>query len=155
RSRQVAYPLLAEKDIHMWADLPLLVNDAKGQTGETAVESRDRFPNGRRLDLYYLEAPGIRVEQCRDANPNGGHQSTRAAVRDMIFGRPVARLCQESPSSALPHTSPEVVPKANSSDAPPLCAIAWRRTVCQARDGNPRSSRCQDSPPSRLRNTAG
>src|SRR5215475_817894 len=155
RCSDVAHLLFAEEYIHMRPDLPLLIHNTETDPGEAAVERRNRFPDGGRLDVDDPQAARIRMKQCSDSNAHCSHQSRRAAVTDMIFGRPVARLRQESPSSALPHTSPDVVPKARSIDAPPLCAIACRSTVCQARAGKPRSSRCHDSPPSRLRNTAG
>ena len=108
----------------MRTDLPLLIHNAETDTWEAAVQRRNRFPDGGRLDLDDLQATRIRMKQCCDSNAHGSNQSKRAAVTDMIFGRPVARLRQDSPSSALPHTSPDVVPKARSTDAPPLCAIA-------------------------------
>src|SRR5439155_26777672 len=97
----------SQKDIHVRANLALLVDDAECQTRKASVESADRFPHGRGLDFNDLAAACIRVQQRCESNPNRCHQSRRAAVSDMIFGRPVTRVRQELPSSVLPHTSPE------------------------------------------------
>src|SRR5207302_1805443 len=61
RSGQVAYLLLSEKNIDVWSNLALLVDHPERQTWETAVESRDGFPQGGSLDFYHLEAPSVGV----------------------------------------------------------------------------------------------
>src|SRR5262249_52057735 len=86
------------------------------------------------LELDDFHSARIGVEQRREPNLHGSHQSKRAAVTDMIFGRPMTRLLHESPSSLLPHTSPEVVPKTSFSGVPPVLGSATRGAVTRDRD---------------------
>ena len=63
RRRQVAHFLFTQEDIHVRANLPLLVDDAEGQTGEAPVESADRFPNSGCLDLDDFVAARVGMQQ--------------------------------------------------------------------------------------------
>src|SRR5262249_33606138 len=100
--------LLVDEDLDVLAELLLLVDDAEAKAGEAAVEVGEEGVEGLPMGFDLGRLGGVGAELGRDRDP---HPSSSAASTAMISGRWRARQRQVSPSSVLPQSSPEVVPK--------------------------------------------
>src|SRR6185436_9174480 len=121
------YLLAVHEDLDVRPDRVALVDHAEAQPRVTPVEVGEELADGRAFGLDLAALRGV-------AGERGGKQHfhfAAAVSTEKISGRCRHRHCQLSPSSALVHTSPLVVPKYRPTGSKASAAIAWRFTVNQ------------------------